>query len=975
MKSSRCFASTAALCVLLGLSACSGKVDIEELSEAATALESQGKYPAAVIGWKNILQRAPDYAPARLGIGRAYLQLGDSRSAVKELDKAISLLPDDPQALALRYRADLLDGKFKHLVDALDHTSAHSTKLGSETTAILLGRAQLGLRQLEAAGKSANKALQLNAANTDAKLILAQIDASSGKTEASETKIDAVLADQPDNKDALMQKGELQLFRKQFDLATATFEKLTKIAPYSVLGYLGLANARLLADDPAGAEKAATQAGKVVPNSSSAAYLFAYSIYKQGRVDEALTTLYNLIKVYPGHPQCHLLIAEILLGKGQVNQAEDLLLPSVTRYPGYLPTTLLLAVVQLRQGHAADVVKRLEPIAASGTRESKVYSLLGNAYLQLKDFENASRLLNKAAEFIEVPADADVFRARSNLAVGKADAAVTDLQRALAANPDLVQAEALLIMTYLQRGELDKALEGALKQTEKYPDRPQGHELLARVREAAGRTAEARESYEKTLAIDPTYVPAALRLAELDFAEGQLAAVDARFESLLKLELPAAGRTAVLLSQAGIARQQKGLGADEALLNAALEQTPGNADALMGLAQIASRAGDFEKVGTLLETARKKNPGDLRPRTLLARHYITRKSYASALETAKEAQVLAPQNLDVLYTLGEAYRGVGKNDDALQTYQEAVALGAKDLDTLLGLAAAASHAGETAKSNDTFKQAIDTAYAQLMSGIDQAKPESARLIALGRLELLRGKPQEARQYAVRVVTLYPNLSDAYDFSADALLAADENNAAAAADMYKKALELGAGRNTVAKLASLYALKGNGDAKQVVLAWLEKHADDTGLRNQLAEMLLSSGDTNGAIAQLEKIVVLEPQNALTLSNLAALYHEKSDARALATAERAAAMAPGNLWIADTYGWILVSHNSLEKGLSLLRQAADGLPEEPTVLYHFASALAASGNNKDARVVLERLLSQSKAFPEKTAAQRLAEDLNR
>ena len=975
MKSIRCFAALTAVCVLVALSACSKSADIAKLSKAAAALERAGKYPAAIIELKNILQSNPEYAPARLAMGRVYLLLGDSRSAVKELDKTLSLRPDDSQALTLRYRADLLDGKFKQVLEALNEGSGQSAKLGPEVTATLLSRAQMGLGQFDAASANANKALQTNPSNTEAKLVLAQVDANSGKPDAAETQIDAVLAKEPHNVDALLQKGELQLYRKQIELATATFEKLTGTAPYSILGYLGLANARLLADDPVGAEKAARQAGRVVPHSSSASYLFAYAIYKQGRVDEALTTLYNLIKVYPGHPQCHLLTAEILLAKGKINQAEDMLLPSVTRYPRYLPTTLLLAMVQLRQGQAADVVNRLEPIAASGIREPRVYSLLGNAYLQLKDFQNASRLLNKAAEFIQDPADADVFRARSNLAIGKADEAVDDLQKALTANPDLVQAEALLVMTYLQRGELDKALASAIKQIEKHPDRPQARELLARVYEAAGRTSEARASYEKTLALDETYIPAALRLADLDLADGKLDAVNARFDALLKLKLPPAGQAAVLLSQASIVRKEKGLGADESLLKTALEKVPGNSDALIGLAQIASRAGDFDKVGVLLETARKMNPGDLRPRTLLARHYITRNSYASALEVAQEAYALDAGNLDVLYTLGEAYRGVGKNDDALHTYQEAVAAGATDTDTLLGLAAAASHTGKDAVSRESFKQAMAMVREQLMRGIDQAKPEASRLLALGRLALLSDKAEEGSKFAARLVALYPNLSEGYELSGDSLLATDESNAGAAADMYMKALTLGAGREAVAKLARLYTLKGNGDAKQVLLAWLDKHPDDNPLRNQLAELLLAAGDKHGTIAQLEKIVASDPQNAPALNNLAALYQEQADPRALAVAERATTLAPGNLWITDTYGWILVSRNSLEKALTLLRQAADGLPNEPTVLYHYAFALAASGNGKDARPVLDRVLATDKDFPEKAVALRLAEDLKR
>ncbi len=975
MKSIRHIATATSLFAVLLVTGCSQQTDVAALAKKAAAFEREGKLPAAMIELKNILQGAPNDPQARIGMGRIYLQLGDSKAAIEDLDKALSVAPDDREAIALRFRADLLNQKFKEVLASLQSDSAQATKLGPELHSLLLGHALLGLGRLDEASDQASKALGENPSNLEAQLLLAKVDATAGRLDEAQAKLTELLKRAPDNADVLMQQGELQLLRKQSKEALETFEKLAKTAAYRVQTQLGLANARLLANDAKGAEAAAKQAGKLVPTSSAASYLYAYSIYRQGRADEALTILYNLIKVYPGHPQCHLLTAEILLSKNQVHQAEDVLLPSVTRYPNYLPTTLLLAMVQLRQGDAENVIKRLTPLAAAGVRTPQVYSLLGNAYLQQKNFEDASRMLDKATDFIDNPAQANLSRARAHLAVGKGSEAVRDLEEALSADPELVQAEALLVVTLLKQGNTDKALETARRLVDSRPKEPQAHELLGRVLDATRHLPEARASYEKALALDPRYVPAALRLADLDDADGNQAAVDARFNALLEQDLPPADYAAVKLSQARVLRRQKGPGADKEALEAALAKAPGNVDALMGLALIASDRKDFARVTELLESARKLNPGDPRPRPLLARHYITLKDYASAMEVAREAYTIAPTNADVLYTLGEAYRAVGKGEDALPMYQQAIAAGARDPEVFFGLAAAAGGVGQDRLARESVKRALASAREQLKSNMSEDKPTSWSLLALGRLELMNGDIAAARKLAARLKELAPDEFGGYDLDGDALMAASTSNAAEAAANFEKALEKGADGNTVAKLARLYVQKGGGDARKLLSEWLDKHPDDLSLRNQLAALLVKSGDKPGAIRQLEKIIASEAGNAAALNNLAVLYDETGDGRALATAERANLLAPGDLWVADTYGWILMSRNSSEKGLTLLRQAAEGLKDEPTVQYHYAFALAKSGKRAEARKILERSLALNKDFHEKPAALRLALDLQR
>ena len=109
--------------------------------------------------------------------------------------------------------------------------------------------------------------------------------------------------------------------------------------------------------------------------------------------------------------------------------------------------------------------------------------------------------------------------------------------------------------------------------------------------------------------------------------------------------------------------------------------------------------------------------------------------------------------------------------------------------------------------------------------------------------------------------------------------------------------------------------------------------------------------------------------LALNNLAWLYFEDGDSRALDLAQRAHNRAPERAEIIDTYGWLLIKGGRLEKGLSLLEKAAKRAPENGDIRYHLAAALAKAGDQTRARNELGTLLESGKDFPEKSAAQTL------
>jgi Flp pilus assembly protein TadD len=102
------------------------------------------------------------------------------------------------------------------------------------------------------------------------------------------------------------------------------------------------------------------------------------------------------------------------------------------------------------------------------------------------------------------------------------------------------------------------------------------------------------------------------------------------------------------------------------------------------------------------------------------------------------------------------------------------------------------------------------------------------------------------------------------------------------------------------------------------------------------------------------------NPVVLNNLAWLYHEAEDGRALATAQRAHELAPEQPEIMDTYGWILFAEGQREQGLKILTRAAELSAGNPDIGYHLASALAQSGQTALARDKLHKILEQHREF---------------
>jgi tetratricopeptide (TPR) repeat protein len=146
--------------------------------------------------------------------------------------------------------------------------------------------------------------------------------------------------------------------------------------------------------------------------------------------------------------------------------------------------------------------------------------------------------------------------------------------------------------------------------------------------------------------------------------------------------------------------------------------------------------------------------------------------------------------------------------------------------------------------------------------------------------------------------------------------------------------------------------------------------------QLGVVMQLIGDTQGAMAQYERVLSLSNNHVPALNNLAFLYAEgKGDlTRALQLATRAYLLSPDNGAVNDTIGYVMLKKGETEKALKALKRAEQLVPEDPHVHYHLALAYEEEGDTNRAVESLYQALRLGD-FPEKGEARRLLERLQK
>ena len=126
------------------------------------------------------------------------------------------------------------------------------------------------------------------------------------------------------NQPSLRQKiGECYLGLEEWSKAREQFQGILEIDPINADAHMGLARCELGENRPREAYTAAASAVGLVYHNPKAHYLLGKSLFRMGRLEDAITHLTTALEQNPVFPDCHRLLAQIHLRRGDSAQADE----------------------------------------------------------------------------------------------------------------------------------------------------------------------------------------------------------------------------------------------------------------------------------------------------------------------------------------------------------------------------------------------------------------------------------------------------------------------------------------------------------------------------------------------------------------------------------------------------------------------------------------------------------------------------
>lgn len=893
----------------------------QHLQKAQEHLKS-GQANAAIIELKNAVQRDSGNIAARKLLGELYLRSGNGPAAEKEFRAAQRHDSSDAELAAMLGRAYLLQGKFDDVLKNVNAAESDNQKMRAEVLQ-MRGAAHLGLRQMAESTRAFEEADRLNPDDARAKVGLAQVLLTQGKIAEAEAEIDTALKRDADSSEANLLKAEIRRAQKDSDGAIRHFDAAIKANAGNVAALLGRATVLLDLGREDEAQADIQTVFARVPKHPIASYLSAYVLAKKKDYRGALDAIQGAGPALGNHAPSLLLLGAVNYALNQLEQSVD----SLTRYVQAVPNNprarKLLAAGLVRMNEAQRAVDTLKPVLDQTPDDAQALSLMGAAYTQMRKVAEATTYYERAAEAAPETVGIRTQLALSHLASGQTGRAIDDLEAAVDLDPNASQAGVMLALVKLRQGDFDGTLEAAQMLKERMKDNPLPLNLMGAAYLGKGNVAEARQTFETALKQSPDFHPARMNLAQIDLREGKLDAARAQYETILK-------------------------------------QDPRHVASMLALAEVAGNQKKGDEVVSWLQRAAEADPRNPNPRLRLVTYYSQAGDMQRAVAVARQLDQAFPNNPRIMETLGRTEAAAKDMAASTATFRRLVALQPNAAPPLGLLAGSQILAEDLNGARDSLTKAI---------AIDDKYVPG--YVALAEIESRANRLDEALKVANQLRDKLPAAPSGDLLAGDLLMRAKRHPEAITA--YKAALAKDDKAPQALRLFNAQREAGQDDlAFSTMQKWVDAK-NDRAARHVLAAAYISSNRVEEGARESELLLAAEPDNPVLLNNLAWLYQQKNDPRALPYAEKAYEKAPQVPAILDTLGWLLVEKGQVARGLELLKKASQAAPNQGDIHYHMAVALHKAGQTAQAKGELDKLLNSGVQFSKANEARALLKEL--
>jgi putative PEP-CTERM system TPR-repeat lipoprotein len=882
-------------------------------------------YRAAVIDFKNALQKDANHVEARFLLGKALLETGDLQGARVELDKAREAGYSNDELVPVMAAALMLSGEADKLIADYAEVTLGAPKRQAELQA-LLATAYGAKGRYAQARTAADAALQADPDNLVAQLAVAQLLLAAGDSSGALAQAERTIKAHPASARPWLAKADL-LRSSGGEPAEimAAYREAVRLEPDNMAAHVGVVELLLRQRDFDGMQKQIADMDKVRPGSLQGRYYKALLAYEKRDLKTAHEMSQQLLKVAPQHAPFLQLAGMVEYERGGYLQAIAHLGKALQTTTSPVAVRVLLARSQLRAGDPQKALSFVQPLLEGGqATAADVYSVAADSYTALRDYEAAKAMHAKAVKVNPGDARGRTMLALATLGEGRTEQAMAELQ-SVAASSTGSEAEIVMIMAHLRAKRFGDAIAVVDGLERKQPGEPVAPYFRGRIAELQGQRDKAREFYEQAVARRATYDPAVVALAAMDLDDGKPAQAVSRYEKLVAA-------------------------------------APRSVDARMALIAARARVGAKPaEQRAQIEEAIKLFPDAELPRLTLVGHLLDQRDAKAALQAAADAVTRFPEHPGLLQAQALAELAAGSPNQSAQVLAKVIALRPSSVEPLM-------HMVDVELARKDMRAAI----AQLRKALSLQPgylPAQARLIAL----LARtGKTDEAMTVVKDVQRRSPNAAHGWMYEGELLAVKGDKTGAAAA--FRTAHAKGPSDETAIKLHTTLVVAGQtAEAAKLVDDWQARQPASPIFNAYLGDQALARRDYAGAEERYRKVLAVQPSNVPALNNLAWLLQRSGKPGALQFAEKALALAPDSPSALDTMAEIQDGMGRSDKALALQKRAVELDPERPGHRLHLARYLIKNNQKAEARGELQRLAALGGSFGQQEEVQKLLSSL--
>ncbi len=395
-------------------------------------------------------------------------ELGDRTRHQADLARALELAGDDLRALAGIAACALEGGEHARAREALDRQIA----LDPGDAVAFARRAMVRRVQGDLAGSAEDfrRADALDARSSEVRRMHAAAAGHDGDPREAIRELSRALEDHPYDPDLLFQRGLHQGQLRLWDQAIGDFTRAIQLEPEQVEPLLQRGWAHSRRGDPKAALDDYTRAIELCPSAGRAYVARASAHAADGRYAEALEDGTRALDLDPDD-------ARARIGRADVRR---------------------------RTGDVAGAVADLQATTGRPLPDSELLASRGCVWLELGEYERASRDLEDGLRLAPGSGRLHGLRALLKRRTGDREGACADAARAIELDP-LGAADALLVrgLEYLERGEHDAAIADFTEAVRIAPGRHEAFYDRANARKAGGDLPGAIVDYDRAIGLSP----------------------------------------------------------------------------------------------------------------------------------------------------------------------------------------------------------------------------------------------------------------------------------------------------------------------------------------------------------------------------------------------------------------------------------------------------------------------------------------